>query len=327
VKIRPGAASAEPAPIPTAGEAAPATLHRVSGRSGLGLALTLTTVALWSVLPLGLRIALGGMDAVTLTWYRFVVASLVMGAVLAVTGGLPRLWTFDRRRWGLVAVAVVFLCGNYVLYVLGLARTNAGTAQVVIQLAPLLLAVGGVWVYGERLGRVQWLGFGTMLAGFVLFSHEQITHLAGHLDRYLGGLAAIVVAAMSWAVYGLAQKQLLYAMRSGEILFCLYLGGAVLLAPFARPAELGGMTATELGALAFCIANMLVAYGTFAEALDHLEASRVSAVLAIVPLTTLIAIRAAEAFTPTLVGPEPLGWLGLVGAVLVVAGSLAAVRR
>lgn len=227
----------------------------------------------------------------------------------------------------LVAVAVVFLCGNYLLYVLGLERTNAGTAQVVIQLAPLLLAAGGVWVYGERLGLAQWLGFAAMLLGFVLFSHEQIAHLAGALDRYLVGLAAIVLAAVSWAVYGLAQKQLLHSMRSGEVLLCLYAGGAVLFAPFARPAQLGGMSGVELGALAFCIANMLIAYGTFAEALAHLEASRVSAVLAIVPLTTLVAIRAAQAATPTLVGPEPLGWLGVVGAVLVVAGSLAAVRR
>jgi drug/metabolite transporter (DMT)-like permease len=315
----------EPAPVTTVGDPAPVTLHRVSGRRGLGLALTLTTVGLWSILPLGLRIALGGMDAVTLTWYRFVAAALVMGAVLAATGGLPRLRTFDRRRWELVVVAIVFLCGNYVLYVLGLERTNAGTAQVVIQLAPLLLAVGGVWVYGERLGLAQWLGFASMLAGFVLFSHEQIAHLAGALDRYLAGLAAIVVAAMSWAVYGLAQKQLLHTMRSGEILLCLYVGGALLFAPFANPAQLATMTGTQLGALAFCTANMLVAYGTFAEALDHLEASRVSAVLAIVPLTTLLAIRAAQALAPSLVGPEPLTWVGVVGAALVVIGSLAAV--
>ncbi len=302
----------------------PPRLHQVTGRRVLGAALTLTTVALWSILPLGLRVALGGLDAATLTWYRFLCAALVLGAVLALRGTLPPLWSFTRRDWMLLAVAVVFLCANYLLYVLGLDRTNAGTAQVVIQLAPLLLAVGGVRVYGERLGLPQGLGFITMAIGFVLFSYEEIAHLVGLLDRYYTGLACIVLAAIAWAVYGLAQKQLLDRMRSPQVLVCLYVGGAVLFAPLAEPLRVLRLTPTELGALAFCIVNMLVAYGTFAEALVHLEASRVSALLAIVPLSTLAAIWVARALVPSLVAPEPLTPLAVLGAALVVAGSLAA---
>jgi drug/metabolite transporter (DMT)-like permease len=315
----PGMMSAAPEELPE-----PPRLHQVTGRRTLGAALTLTTVGLWSILPLGLRIALGGLDAGTLTWYRFVAAALVLGAVLAFQGTLPPVRRFDRRDWTLLAVAIVFLCANYLLYVLGLERTNAGTAQVVIQLAPLLLAVGGVWVYGERLGLPQGLGFAAMTLGFVLFSYEQIRHLVGLLDRYYTGLACIVLAAIAWAIYGLAQKQLLDRMRSPQVLVCLYVGGAVLFAPLAEPLRLLRLTGTELGALVFCIANMLIAYGTFAEALVHLEASRVSALLAIVPLSTLAAIWAARLVVPSLVAPEPLTPLAVLGAALVVAGSLAA---
>ena len=182
-------------------------------------------------------------------------------------GTLPPFRRFGRHDWLLLAVATVFLCINYLLYVLGLDRTNAGTAQVVIQLAPLLLAVGGVFVYGERLRAPQWLGFATMFAGFVLFSYEQISHLVGMLDRYYAGLVYIVLAAIAWAVYGLAQKQLLDRMRSPQVLLCLYVGGALVFAPLAEPARLLRLTPTELAALVFCIANMLGSYGTFAEAL------------------------------------------------------------
>ena len=42
-------------------------------------------------------------------------------------------------------------------------------------------------------------------------------------------------------------------------------------APLAAPTHIARLTATELAALGFCVANMLVAYGTFAEALVHLE--------------------------------------------------------
>ena len=299
-------------------------LHQVTGRTGLGIALTLTTVALWSVLPLGLRIALGGLDAGTLTWSRFLSAALVLGTVLTLQGGLPPVRRFTRADWMLLAVATVFLCANYLLYVLGLDRTNAGTAQVVIQLAPLLLAVGGVFVYGESLRAPQWLGFATMLAGFLLFSYVQIGHLVGVLDRYYSGLVCIVLAAIAWAIYGLAQKQLLDRMRSPQVLLCLYVGGAVLFAPLADPARLLRLTSTELAALVFCIANMLGSYGTFAEALVHLEASRVSALLAIVPLSTLAAISVARLVVPSLVAPEPLTPLAWLGATLVVTGSLGA---
>ena len=314
-----------PAVAEAPGEIAePPRRHQVTGRSGLGLALTLTTVALWSILPLGLRLALTGLDAATLTWYRFVFAALVLGGVLAFQGTLPPVRRFDRHDWSLLAVAILFLCCNYLLYVLGLERTNAGTAQVVIQLAPLLLAVGGVWVYGERLGLPQWLGFATMTVGFVLFSSEQVRHLVGVLDRYYTGLALIVVAAIAWAIYGLAQKQLLDRWRSPQVLLCLYVGGAVLFAPLAEPLRFTRLTSLELGAFVFCVANMLVAYGTFAEALVHLEASRVSAVLAIVPLSTLGAIWLARLAVPSLVAPEPLTPLAVLGAAFVVAGSLAA---
>ena len=306
---------------------APPRLHRVTGRSGLGLALTGTTVALWSILPLGIKLALGGFDTATLTFYRFLCAATVLGVVLAIQGTLPRPAAFTRRDWTLIAVAVVFLCGNYGLYVLGLDRTNAGTAQVVIQLAPLLLAVGGVWVYGEHLGLPQWLGFATMGAGFVLFAHEQIAHMPTNLGRYYTGLAYIVVAAISWAIYGLAQKQLLERMRSPQVLLCLYIGGAIFFLPLATLSQIFHATPTAIWALVFCIANMLVAYGTFAEALVHLEASRVSAVLAIVPLSTLAAIWIARIVIPSLVAPEPLTTLAVFGAALVVGGSLAAASR
>ena len=68
-----------------------AGLHRPSGRSAFGLALALTTVSLWSILPVGLKIALGGLDAMTLTWIRFVAAATFLGVLLRMRGSMPRI--------------------------------------------------------------------------------------------------------------------------------------------------------------------------------------------------------------------------------------------
>jgi drug/metabolite transporter (DMT)-like permease len=293
--------------------------HRASGRSGLGAGLALTTVGLWALLPIGLKVALSGMDPLTITWYRFLAAAVVLGIILSARGTLPRFGELDRPHALLLAAATVFLAGNYALYVFGLYYTNAGTAQVIIQVAPLLLALGGVVLFSERFTATQSVGVALLVTGLVVFSH-----LLGAVDRYYAGIALLVAAAVSWALYGLAQKQLLGRLSSPSIMFCIYSGAAVLFTPLSTPTGILHMSAVQLGALAFCVVNMLVAYGTFAESLAHLEASRVSAILAMVPLATLLSLRVAESVAPGLVGHEAISVTGVIGACLVVAGSLTA---
>src|SRR4029450_3040861 len=55
-------------------------LHQPSGRRRLGFALAATTMLLWGMLPLALKLGLSSLDAVTITWVRVGVASLGLGA-------------------------------------------------------------------------------------------------------------------------------------------------------------------------------------------------------------------------------------------------------
>jgi len=59
-------------------------LHQVSGRSRLGLALSLLTVLLWGFLAIALKIVLQEIDPFTVTWFRFTVAGVLLGAYLAI---------------------------------------------------------------------------------------------------------------------------------------------------------------------------------------------------------------------------------------------------
>lgn len=303
---------------------APSGLHRPSGRSGLGLALAAITVSLWSVLPIGLKIALGGLDAMTLTWIRFTTAALFLGVLLRMRASLPRPASLRPRHWLLLAVAALGLAGNYGFYALGLHYTNAGTSQVVIQIAPMLFTLGGIFVFRERFAATQWLGLAVLVAGLGIFSAEQVAHLVAGLDRYYKGLAFLVAGAVTWAAYGLAQKQLLERLGSPQIMLCLYVAGALIFAPLASPRALLTIDGVQFAALAFCTANMLLSYATFSEALAHVEASRVSAVLAAVPLGTLAAVHAASTFAPSVFAPEPVTGRALAGAAMVVGGSLLA---
>jgi len=294
-------------------------MHQASGRWKLGLLLAFLTATLWGTLPVALKLALVALDPLTLTWFRFVFAAIGLGLWLAWRGQLGRFAGLPRGDWWLLTLASLMLIGNYVFYLYGLHHTTPGNAQLLIQLAPILMAVGAIFVFGERFRGGQWLGLGMLLAGLVLFFRDQL----GQITRpdYLFGTGMIVIAAVVWAIYALAQKQLLMRLSSPMILFFIYAVASVLLLPLAQPARLAVLDTAQWLALVYCALNTLGAYGAFAEALAHWEASRVSLVLAITPLLTLGFVELGSRVWPEMLSPERIGTVGIVGALLVVSGS------
>ncbi len=133
----------------------------------------------------------------------------------------------------------------------------------------------------------------------------------------------MVGAATMWSIYGLAQKQLLRSMPSEHIMVCIYVGCARGFTPLASPAAIADVDGVVLAVLAFCALNTAVAYGAFAEALEHWEASRVSAVLALTPLATLAAATATSHLWPrAAVGQGVVPWASLGGSWSWVPSSL-----
>jgi drug/metabolite transporter (DMT)-like permease len=297
-------------------------LHQPTGRSRLGFALAATTMLLWGVLPLALKRALVSLNAVTITWFRFGVASLALGAWLAWRRSLPALGNLGRSGWALLAVAVLGLAANFLAFLVGLDLTTPANAQVLIQLAPMLLGLGSLVVFQERYERLQWLGLAVLALGLLVFFASQLRALVADIDRYLLGSGIMVVAAVTWAAYGLAQKQLLRALPSQALMLLIYLGCFACFSLGARPGAIPGLSGIDLGVLLFCSANTLVAYGAFAAALNHWEASRVSALLALTPLATLGFTLVGAALVPELVHAESVSPTSIAGAAAVVTGSL-----
>jgi drug/metabolite transporter (DMT)-like permease len=293
-----------------------------SGNWRLGFTLSIVTALLWGLLPIALKIVLEGMDALTITWWRFAVSMALLGVFLALRGELPRLRGAGTTAITLLAVAMITLIANYVLYLVALDHTTPSVTQVVIQLAPLLLLVGGVFVFGERFARLQWIGFIVLGAGLLLYFNVRLPELARPTDGLGLGVMLVVSAAVSWAIYGLAQKQLLRHFSAQQVLWMIYVGATILLLPATLPAAILDLTGMQLGMLAFCCANTIAAYGAFGEALYHWDLSRVGAVLATAPIFTISAMWAIERSGLALVAAEGLNVLAVAGALAVVAGSM-----
>ena len=296
-------------------------MHTASGRWLYGLSLSLLTATLWGVLPIQLKQVLQTMDAVTVTWYRLFSSGLILCAWLASRGRLPALHPLGSGGRRLLGVAIGGLAANYVLYMLGLERLSAGTTQLIIQTAPILLLLASLLVFRESFDRGQCLGLLVLLLGFGLFFNQHLDELFGSLGSYTLGVLTILASALAWVFYGLAQKQLLTVWSSAQIMMAIYLACAALLTPWAHPAQLLQLNAVQAWLLLACCLNTLVAYGAFAEALAHWQASRVSAALALTPLVTLAVVALAARLWPAQVQAEGLNGLAYLGAGLVAAGS------
>ncbi|NOZ69837.1 MAG: DMT family transporter [Deferribacteres bacterium] len=297
-------------------------VHVTTGRWRLGLALSVVTALLWGVLPIALKALLEYMDVFTIIWYRFSVAAAFLFVFVIRKNGLPTAVKIRRPVMFLLAAAALGLCGNYILYIVGLDHLSPSTATVVIQLAPMFMLLGSLIVFRERFGTGQWVGFAVLVAGLMLFFNNRLDELVYRLTNYTTGVLLITAAAVSWAMYALAQKQLLRSFSSESIMLFIYSMGVLVFLPFARPAGVAGLDGTGLLLLVFCAFNTLIAYGSFAEALDHWEASRVSMILATTPLITMAAMKLCTVMFPGFAGGEQLNYLSVAGGVLVVAGSI-----
>ncbi|AZE62302.1 MULTISPECIES: DMT family transporter [Pseudomonas fluorescens group] len=298
-------------------------MHISSGRWVYGFLLTLLTAFLWGILPIKLKQVLQVMDPITVTWFRLTVAGTCLFVYLAATKRLPSRKVLGPRGGWLVAMAVCGLVGNYVLYLVGLKMLSPGTAQLVVQMGPIFLMIASVLVFKERFSLGQVLGLVVLIIGFGLFFNQRLVELLTSLGTYTAGVLTILLATSIWVFYALGQKQLLTVWNSLQVMMVIYLFCAVLLTPWAHPLEALQLSPLQGWLLLACCMNTLVAYGAFAEALAHWEASRVSATLALTPLVTFVAVALAAWLWPDYVQAEEINALGYFGAFVVVLGSAA----
>lgn len=276
---------------------------------------------MWGGLPISLKVILGEMDSITVTWYRFsfsaAIALLWYGhRSIDAMGRLLR-----RPLWPLTLLAIAGLLFNYIFYLMGLDRTTAEAAQILIQLAPLMLLLGSVWLFKEPFSALQWLGVIAFTTGLLLFFHHRLRDLANVDESYLLGLLLLLLAAATWTGYGLAQKQLLKHVRANDLLLLLYIAGTLCFLPASSPSQILQLDSLGLMMLVFASLNTIIAYGCFGYAMTHWEASRVSAVITIAPLLTLFFVFLSNTLCPGFIQAEALDRMNWLGALLVVAGS------
>lgn len=293
-------------------------------RHWYGFFLSLLTAVMWGVLPVVFELLLDSVDVVTLTWVRFCFSACVVWLFLAQRKQLPSVNKLPVATNLVLLLAVLALLGNFILYLMGLELLDPESTQVLIQLAPFILMLGSVMFFGETFSKVQSAGAIVLVLGLGLFFNERLPLLWQGASSYTLGIICMLFASLSWGIYGLLQKKLLASMNSIQLTLLIYAGGVIALALFISPSALGQLDAIEWWALLFCCVNMVVGYGAFTEALRVWQAARVSAVIALAPIFTILGMAMAVAWWPAFFTSSALNYWSYAGALLVVAGSMLA---
>ena len=215
--------------------------------------------------------------------------------------------------------AGLLLCINYALYIFGLDKTSAEAAQVMMQVAPICLLLAGVFLFKENFSYLQWFGVIIFVSGLLMFFSPKYDDVFLSFNKYGLGLILLLGAALVWVCYAIFQKVLLREFSAQETMMIFYWIGAVFFFPISSFDELPNLSTFQWSLILFCGLNTLIAYGSFSEALTHIDASRVSAILATTPLITLFFVQIVPT---TILNPEPLNFIVILGALFVVTGSV-----
>lgn len=288
-----------------------------------GFFLALSATMFWGTIPLSLKGALLSMDSQTIVWFRFAVAAVGLAIILKLSGNLPniRLMIQGRFRW-LVILGVFGLSANFILYNTALEYIIPSVSQIIAQVSPFALMVVGVVVFKEKLGIHQKLGALMLAIGLLLFFNERLAELLTSMSSYTKGVIMGVSASAIWTCYALAQKLMLRRFNSQQILFVFYIGCALVFTPNVHIQQVTYLTWFSGLCLAYSCLNTLVAYGAYAEALNRWDVSKVSAVVTLTPLFTILFSEIANKIDPERFAGAEMNTLAYLGALIVVCGAL-----
>lgn len=269
---------------------------------GKVLAAVVFTVIAWASAFVVIRFVGHDFSPGSLTVGRLAVAGVVLSGLML--GRRPV--ALSRRNWALVALVGVAWFGVYnVALNAGERRVDAGTAAMLIQLAPILIGALAGSLLGEGFPRRLVIGGLVAFAGTVLIGVATST---GQAD--LSGVLLVLLSALVYAVAMVAQKSVLRSVPGLQVTWLACLIGLAACLPFA-PALVREVTVAPplaiAGVVYLGVVPTALAFSTWAYALSRTDAGKLGVTTYVVP--------------PIAIG---LGWLflGEVPAVLAVLGGL-----
>ena len=250
----------------------------------LPVAAVAVTLLLWASAFVAIRHLGHDFSPGALSLGRLLVGALCLG-VVALGRGLPRP---SRRDLVSIAIIGVLWFGVYnVALNEGERRVDAGTAAMLIQVSPVLIALLAALFLSERFTIYLAVGLALAFGGVALIGLS--TSPGGNRDVL--GVVLCVVSAVVYSVSVILQKPLMSRLQAVHVVWLACTVGAVACLPF-----LGDLVRETADAPASSLAWVIylgvfptaIAFTTYAFALTHMNASSLGVTTYLVPPLTIV---------------------------------------
>ena len=277
----------------------------------------LGALIIWSSSFVAIKIAYQTFPPITLGAVRFVVATLILGALALLPKNRVKL---EKKDIGTVALSGLMGITLYaVLQNIAMQWTSASSATLIIASYPAITLLLESLIYKVKLNPYKIVGILIAIVGVVILSYVKAdTRQQGELL----GVILLIVAGVAWAFYNFLTKKVVNHYPSISLLFYQTLFGAIFMAPlallerkdWAAPTVLSFSMMLFLGLFCSVIAFLLYNNG-----LKKLPPSSVTSMLNLVPIFGVF-------FSWILLG-ELVTLRKLIGGVVIIAGVMISARQ
>jgi len=274
------------------------------------------TALVWGATWIAGRIAVSEASPLAVASWRFLLATLVLGALLMARAGWPR-WT--RGEWLIVAAlgaSGIFLYNICFLY--GLQVIEAGRGALVVALTPAIIAAGDWLLFSAPMSPAKAGGITLAACGclLVVSNGDPWRLVSGDIGF---GEWLIVVCSLLWAAYTFIGRRGTRSLSPLAMTFGASLTGWLMLTAAALLQgslfSLEAITAHGWAAIIFLgVFGAALAFTWYAEAVQRIGPTRSAVFINLVPVSAVV-------LGALLLG-ERLGFAVLAGGVLIIAGVL-----
>ena len=252
----------------------------------LALGAGLITVVFWASAFVGIRAAAADLTPGALALGRLIVAAIVLGLIVAVRRPA---WPARRDLVPIVAIGGLWF-GIYFLALNAAEReVDAGTAAMLVNVAPILIAVLSGLFLGEGFPPRLLLGCVIAFAGVVVISFATSGQQPG--GATLLGIGLCFVSATVYSVAVTIQKPLLRRVNGQMVTWLACTVGVLVSLPFLPELlrGIGTAPASSLGWVLYLgIFPTAIAFSTWAYALSHTAAGRLGSLTYLAPAIAIV---------------------------------------
>jgi drug/metabolite transporter (DMT)-like permease len=282
----------------------------------LPLAAVSVTLVFWASAFVAIRHLGEDFSPGALSLGRTLVGAVCLGVVALATQGLPRP---TGRQWvSLVTIGVLWFGVYNVALNAGERRVDAGTAAMLIQISPVLIAVLAAIFLDERFTVYIGLGLALAFTGVGLISLSS----TDSSDHDVLGVVLCLVSAVVYSISLILQKPLVARLPAIHVTWLACTIGAIACLPFTG--QLVDQTADApvssiLWVVYLGVFPTAIAFTTYAFALRHMSASNLGITTYLVPpITIVLGLVFLDETPPT---------MAYVGGVLALVGVAVARRK